>query len=247
MSLDWPLCPPDNVVIGFLGHRINVHPDAADAFRLVELRARRTRYGTWLSEQTRATTPTGGFACRNRRPFPETPVTEERHSEHCHGHTIDVNWDDNPLSTVGLLKTDFDRFGLDDGGDWLGCWLDLPPGLDAFFRWGGGWTTELKQATANLEKNRQVIREGVVDGMHFELALTPDEVRGYDWETQIREEAEVNKQLEALVAKADEIKEALTFTQELTEALKPDDQERATPGGAAKRVAKTVLKSEQEG
>jgi hypothetical protein len=83
--------------------------------------------------------------------------------------------------------------------------------------------------------------------MHFELALTPDEVRGYDWERQIREEAEVNKQLEALVAKADEIKEALRFTQELTEALKPEDQERATAEGAAKRVAKTVLKSEEDG
>jgi len=247
MSLDWPLCPPDKVEIGFLGHRIEVHPDAADAFRLVELRAQRTHYGTWLSEQTRATTPTGGFVCRNRRPHPETPVTEELHSEHCHGHTIDVNWDDNPLREDGLLKTDFDRFGLEDGADWLGCWLEPPPELEAFYRWGGGWTTDLKQATANLERNGQVIRDGVTDGMHFELALTPDEVRAYDWETQIQEEAEMNKQLEALVARAAEIKEALAFTQELTVALKPEDQERASASGAAKRVAKTVLKSEQEG
>ena len=49
--------------------------------------------------------------------------------------------------------------------------------------------------------------DGVVDGMHFELALTPGEVRAYDWETPIQEEAEMNKQLEALVARADEIKE----------------------------------------
>ena len=86
-----------------------------------------------------------------------------------------------------------------------------------------------------------------MDGMHFELALTPEQVRAYDWETQIQEEAEMNKQLEALVTRADEIKEALAFTQELTVALKPEDQGRATASGAAKRVAKTVLKSEEEG
>jgi ABC-type transporter Mla subunit MlaD len=57
----------------------------------------------------------------------------------------------------------------------------------------------------------------------------------------------MNKQLEALAARADEIKEALTFTQELTVALKPEDQKQATASGAAKRVAKTVLKFEQEG
>jgi hypothetical protein len=96
MSLDWPLCPPDKAENRLLGHRIDVHPDAVGAFRVVELRAERTRSGMRLSEQTRVSTPTGGFDCRNRRPFPETPVTEERHSEHCHGHTVDANWDDNP-------------------------------------------------------------------------------------------------------------------------------------------------------
>jgi hypothetical protein len=51
---------------------------------------------------------------------------------------------------------------------------------------GWGRTTQPKQAMANLEKNGRVIRDGVVDGMHFELALTPEQVRAYDWETQIQ-------------------------------------------------------------
>jgi hypothetical protein len=83
--------------------------------------------------------------------------------------------------------------------------------------------------------------------MRFELALTPEEVRAYDWETHIREEAQMNKQLEAPVARADENKEALAFTQELAVALKPENHERVSASGAAKRVAKTVLKYESEG
>jgi hypothetical protein len=243
----WPMCPEDRVQIAFLGHEITVLPDVVDAFRLVALRAVRTRYGEFLSTQPLITTPTGGYACRNRRPHPETPVTVELHSEHCHGHTVDVNWDNNPFREDGVLQTDFDRFGLDDGCDWLECWLAPPPGLTVFFRWGGGWTTDLQEACVNLGQNGQQISTGNVDGMHFELALTPEEVQGYDWQTQIDKEAAVNKQLEALVAQAADIKDAVTFTKVLTKTLAPPDQEQASAEGAAKRVAKTVTDAEEAG
>lgn len=238
MSSDWPLCPATQE-IDFLGHQIRVHPLAVGAFRLVELRAQRTEYGTWLTGEPDITTPTGGFNCRNRRPYPETPVTWDRHSEHCHGHTVDVNWDDNPLRPDGVLATDFARFGIEDGFDWLACWLDPPPTLRVFYRWGGGWVTDLEQACVNLRHAGERIRTGVVDGMHLELALSLDEVRDYDWKRAIEEEARVNKRLEALLAQSADIKKSATFVNTLTEELVPGKAD-ATPGGAAKRLARVM-------
>lgn len=244
MSITWPLFPkPETTEVELCGHTIYVAAIAVPAFELVDARARRSEYGVWLAE-TDSFTPTGAFNYRNRRPYPETPVTVERHSEHAHGVAVDVNYDDNPLRTDGVLVSDFDRFGWEDGCDWLACWLEPPPDLPVFFRWGGGWTSDLEQAGLNLRHNGERIRTGVVDGMHLELVLTPAEVRAYDWDKAIAEEVAMNKQLEALVAQSAGIKRATTFVDGVLEELRPG-KEDATPAGGAHRVAETILEAEK--
>ena len=173
--------------------------------------------------------------CRNRRPYPETPVTWDRHSEHAHAVAADIDYDSNPLRTDGVLQSNFDRFGYEDGCDWLECWLEPPEGLGVLFRWGGGWTTDAGQAAVNLRHNGERIRSGTVDAMHFELALTPAECKTYDWRGAIAKEEAVNKQIE----------QAVTFVEELREQLKPG-REEATPSGAAQRVARAVKRVESE-
>lgn len=243
MSTTWPLFPePDTVPVEFCGHTIHVATIAAPCFELVDVRARRTEYGVWLAE-TDSFTPTGAFNYRNRRPYPETPVTVELHSEHAHGVAVDVNYDDNPLRTDGVLATDFDRFGWEDGCDWLACWLEPPEGLPVFFRWGGGWTTDLEQACVNLRHSGERIRTGVVDGMHFELALSPAEVRAYEWDKAIAEEVAMNKQLQALVEQAPGIRKAVSLTETVLEELRPG-RDDAVPAGAGKRIAQVVLEAE---
>lgn len=233
MSTDWPLCP-DTVPISFLDHEIRVHELAVSPFRVVELRAQRSEYGVWL-RTTETPTPTGAFNCRNRRPYPETPVTWARHSEHAHAVAVDVNYDDNRLRIDGVLDTDFDRFGSADGRDWLAAWLEPPRGLQVFFRWGGGWVTDLEQACVNLRHNGERIRTGTVDPMHFELELIPAEVRAYDWAALISEEEAVNKQLE----------DAVRFVDRLRADLKPG-KDAATVDGAAERTANAVIWAERE-
>ena len=234
MSSTWPLCP-DGAATSFLEHAITCHPLALAPFRVVELRALRSEYGVWLAGAPAASTPTGCLVCRNRRPYPPTPVTWDRHSEHAHGTSIDVNWDDNPLRIDGVLSTDFDRFGWEDGCDWLAAWLDPPVGLPVFFRWGGGWTTDLEQAFINLRHAGERIRWGVVDGMHFELALSPAEVKAYDWRALIEEEEAVNKQMQ----------DAIRFVDRLRDGLKPG-KDQATVDGAAQRVADSVTWTERQ-
>ncbi len=230
MSTTWPLCPSVSETV-WLGQRISVHPLALPAFRLVELRALRTEYGTALAEGRLDPAPTGAFNCRNRRPYPEKPVTWSQHSEHSHGVAIDVNYDDNRLRTDGVLMSDFDRFGVEDGCDWLRCWLSPPEGLPVLFRWGGGWTTDEQQACTLLaHHNGDKIRTGTVDPMHFELALLPEECRRYDWDRAIRTEVEMNAKIE----------QAVKFVSELRDQLKPGAKAEATVSGAAKRVASAV-------
>lgn len=234
VSATWPICPDDQVTtLRWLGHDVRVHRLAVPALQVVELRALRSEYGTRFAMGEIGPTPTGAYNCRNRRPYPETPVTPERHSEHAHAVAIDVDWDDNPLSTEGILRTNFDRFGYEDGCDWLAAWLEPPDGLPVFFRWGGGWTTDLAQACLNLRHNGERIRTGVVDGMHFELSLTPTEVRAYDWDAAIAKEEQMNK----------ELKQATEFVRIVRAKLKPGPDD-ATVKGAAERVAAATLKVE---
>lgn len=236
MSTTWPLCPA-TTELDWLGRTIRVHPLAAPAFRLVELRALRTQYGWALATGGLEPAPTGAYVCRNRRPYPEQPVTWERHSEHAHGVAADVNYDDNRLRADGVLDSDFARFGTEDGEDWLRCWLEPPEGLPVLFRWGGGWVTDPEQACLLLTRhNGERIRSGTVDPMHFELALTPAECKRYDWSGAIRREVEMNEKLNQVVQ----------FLEVLREELKPGAKV-ATVSGAAKRVAEAVLKVERQG
>lgn len=233
MSTAWPLCP-DTTAVAFLGHEIQVHPLMAGPLRVVELRAWRSAYGVAFAEGLIGPTPTGFANCRNRRPYPEQPVTWDRHSEHAHAIAGDIDYDSNPLSSTGYLVTDFDRFGYEDGVDWLRAWLEPPSGLRALFRWGGGWTTSLAVASRNLARNGERIRDGVVDGMHFELALTPAETQAYDWKAAIAEEDAMNKEIQA----------AIDFLNTLRKGLKPGAA-AATPVGAGRRVAAAVVKLEK--
>jgi len=236
LSSTWPLCPHADIRrIVWLSHEIEVHELAVPPLRLVELRAWRSEYGAGFADGLIGPTPTGAFNCRNRRPYPEQPVTWARHSEHAHAVAVDVDYDSNPLSPYGYLVTDFDRFGYADGVDWLDAWLTPPDGLPALFRWGGGWTTSLRTAALNLARNGSRIRDGVVDGMHFELALTPAQCRAYDWEAAIAEEVAVNKEIQA----------AIDFTNAVRKGLKPGAAQ-ATPKGAGERVAKATVKVEKQ-
>lgn len=237
MSTTWPICPSssDLQTIRWLGHDITVHELAVPAFRLVELRAWRSEYGVAFAGGLIGPTPTGAFNCRNRRPYPETPVTVDRHSEHAHAVAVDVDYDSNPLSPSGYLVTDFDRFGYDDGVDWLDAWLTPPAGLRDLFRWGGGWTTSLRQASANLARNGERISTGVIDGMHFELVPSPAICRAFDWKAALTEEAAVNKELRG----------AVDFVNTVRKGLKPAAAQ-ATPVGAGKRVAQAVVRVEKQ-
>lgn len=236
MSTAWPICPGSDqlVTINWLGHEITVHRLAVPALRIVELRAWRSEYGIAFAGGLIGPTPTGAYNCRNRRPYPETPVTIARHSEHAHAIAVDVDYDSNPLSTTGYLVTDFDRFGRSDGVDWLDAWLTPPEGLSALFRWGGGWTTSLRQASLNLARNGERISDGVVDGMHFELVPTPAQCRAFDWTRAIAKEAAVNKEIQA----------AIDFANAVRGGLKPGAQ-KATPVGAGRRVAAAVVAVEK--
>ncbi len=225
MSATWPLCPPSTTV-SFLGHQLAVAQALVPCLRVVELRARRSEYGAWLS---RGAGTVGGYNCRNRRPYPERPVTWARHSEHAHGTAIDVNAPANPFSEDGVLRTDFARFGLEDGRDWLAAWLTAPEGLPVFFRWGGTWTTDLEAACVALRHVGERVRSGTVDPMHFELALTPAEVRAYDWRRAIRREERMNAELKA----------AAEFVRVLRQKLRAGTAS-ATAKGAAERTAEAV-------
>lgn len=236
MSTVWPIGVPAGELarIDFLGHEISVREDVVPCFELVAVRAIRSEYGRAYAAREIEPAPTGGYVYRNRRPYPP-PVTVALHSEHSHGTTVDVDYDSNPLRFDGYLESDFDRFGLEDGREWLEAWLEPPPGLPVLFRWGGGWTTDPKTAGILLGHNGERVRTGTVDAMHFELALTPAEVRSYPWAKAIEKEAEMNKELE----------DAATFVRVLREELEPG-RDDATVAGAAKRVAKTVVRDEAD-
>lgn len=237
MTTTWPICPSSSQLrtVSWLGHDITVHALAVAPLRVVELRAVRSEYGVAFRDGQIGPTPTGAYNCRNRRPYPERPVTVERHSEHAHAVAIDVDYDSNPLSATGYLVTDFDRFGYQDGCDWLAAWLTPPTGLRTFWRWGGGWTTSLRGASADLRRNGERISTGIVDGMHFELALSPAQVRAYDWSAAVTREVAVNKELQA----------AVDFVNAARKALKPGSAQ-ATPVGAGKRIAAATVKVEKQ-
>src|SRR5262249_9186815 len=113
------------------------------------------------------------------------PVGPENHSEHAHSIAVDIRPFANSMREDGVLITDFDKFGLEDGVAFVSA------SLTAGFRWGGNWVEPFdypgavaaaRHAIAN--KNHKV-RDGRVDTMHFELELTPEQVKARDFTGEI--------------------------------------------------------------
>jgi hypothetical protein len=170
VSGEWPLCPDRIVRPVILGRATPLDPRVVVAYRIAAFQALRTQYGKFLRERYVADLfafQTGN--CRNIDGT--TPATPEKHSEHAHWHTVDVRPAQNQLRKDGVLKCEFDKFGLDDGVTFLRAFLH-----DGWFRWGGTWSSSLAVARDALARNGKKIRDGKVDAMHFELELSPQQL-----------------------------------------------------------------------
>jgi hypothetical protein len=181
VSISWPLLQPGDprlTEILLFGRRTTVARGAILPLKWSELRARRTRYGRWLAEQTQVTAAIWGHAYRPIRGS-SGPVSPDNHSEHVHGHTVDLDPQHNPMRDDGVLVCDFARFGLPDGVAFLRAFLPA-------FRWGGTWSTSVAAARSALRRVGQRVRDGRVDPMHFELVLTPQQVRDIRWLRRLR-------------------------------------------------------------
>lgn len=191
MSEDWPMCPP-TVPVDFLSRIVQMHPVAVPALELVAKRLAQTEYGEFIEARHRSgAAVSGGFNCRPRSSFMRPdgtfpPITMENHSEHAHGAACDFNFGPpNPARTDGFLTCDYARFGREDGEAVMRAWLEPPPGLPHLFRWGGIDTTDFQAAAAVLPEPPTFTRHvggTFADAHHFDLlALTLDQVEGFDW------------------------------------------------------------------
>jgi peptidoglycan hydrolase-like protein with peptidoglycan-binding domain len=181
MSTGWSLDRVEAKPVMFSNDGLTaaIAPDAVLAFRLAETLAKRTQYGAflctrpdWTWFQTFAFRPIRGDG---------GPVTPDNHSEHAHSIAVDIRPFANPMRDDGVLITDFDTFGLEDGVAFVSAFLK------AGFRWGGNWVEPFnypgavaaaRQAIANANHK---VRDGRIDTMHFELELTPDQVKSRDF------------------------------------------------------------------
>lgn len=142
------------------GQRETWHRAGVEAVKFAELGALMTRYGRMLTQrgdpydfQT--------YACRPIR------GSSTGYSLHSWPRATDIRPAANPLRDDGVLITDFDRFGFEDGMGFLGSFLA------AGFRWGATWSADPRVAAQALRHNGQKIRDGRVDAMHLELAGEP--------------------------------------------------------------------------
>jgi D-alanyl-D-alanine carboxypeptidase len=176
----WPDPIPQSKPVLF-GRAVAVHPKAVLPFQLAEALALQTRYGQllrsapdWTWFQT--------FANRGIRSA-DPPI----HSEHSHSIAVDVRPAFNPMRDDGVFLTDFDRFGIDDGVEFVMAFYR------AGFRWGAIWTSPLDHSLTDIEKlvrgafakKGQGIRDGRVDTMHFELELSPAQVAARNYAKEI--------------------------------------------------------------
>lgn len=181
MSISWPILGWDDprlVEAWLFGRRVRLARAAIPALKWAELRARRTRYGRWLAERDQAEVPIWTYAYRPIRGS-SGPVSPDNHSEHVHGHTIDLDPPRNPMREDGVLVCDFARFGVRDGTRFLAAFLPA-------FRWGGTWSTSRLEARRALRRVGERIRDGRVDPMHLELVLTQEQVRETRWLRRLR-------------------------------------------------------------
>ena len=141
-----------------------VHKNAAVQFKLAELLSLRSRYGRELA-RIDDTWKVQTFACRPIR-------GSSSYSKHSYGIAVDIKPGLNPMRDDGALYTDFDKFGVKDGMEFVKAWTD------AGFRWGAVWsaTTSIILGALKLKQGAKV-RDGRTDPMHMELGDTPMDIR----------------------------------------------------------------------
>jgi peptidoglycan hydrolase-like protein with peptidoglycan-binding domain len=170
VSAEWTLCPDPIVRPVILGRATPLDPRVVVPYRIAQFQALRTQYGKFLRQ--RYIEDLFAFQTGNCRNIDgTTPATPGKHSEHAHWHTVDIRPAQNQVRNDGVLKCEFDMFGLDDGVKFLRAFLH-----DGWFRWGGTWSSSLAVARDALARNGQKIRDGKVDAMHFELELSPQQL-----------------------------------------------------------------------
>lgn len=180
MTSQWEVCPGQKAVPIFGGPPAAWCPGCAQLLTFVTDRiAAGSRYGRKLAADWRAGNWSyfQTFACRSVR-------GSTTHSEHAHSVAFDVRPFANSLHDDGVLVTDFDRYGEDDGIAFLHSIMDPIPGLGNPFQWGGGnYTNDVAIAVAYFKRRGSKIINGRVDAMHFEVdnAVTPERIAALDW------------------------------------------------------------------
>ena len=244
MTDQWSQCEDWASVPIFGGPAATWNKHAAPVLQYVTKRVEvGSRYGVFLADGWRRGERTWfqTAACRDIR-------GSTAHSEHAHTVAVDIRPWENPLRDDGVLITDFDRFGIEDGESFLHSMMDPIPGLRAPWQWAGAaWTSDVDVALKYFREGRgEKVRDGRVDAMHFELDnhVTPSLVAAVDWPkiAAAMEEGEM-----AYLSEEDQ-KKLKAFLDELLAKLgtKDDPTKPASPGGAASRLASSVRKTETE-
>lgn len=186
-----------HVKVRLFGQTETWHRLGVEAVKFAELLALRTQYGRMLVKR-QDPYDFQTYACRPIR------GSSSGYSLHSWPRATDIRPPANPLRDDGVLITDFDRFGFDDGLEFVSAWLR------AGFRWGGTWSHSITDAAKALRNNGKKVRDGRIDTMHFELDGEPvskgwvERLREYAGEhpnyvQRVLDDAEVGD-LKALVA-----------------------------------------------
>lgn len=160
MTWGAPCDTSQHVRVRLFGQTETWHRAGVEAVKFAELLALRTRYGRFLVER-KDPWDFQTYACRPIR------GSQTGYSLHSWPRATDIRPAQNPLRDDGVLITDFDRFGYEDGVAFVEAWLR------AGFRWGGTWSTDPKAARKALRNNGKKVFDGRVDTMHFEIATDP--------------------------------------------------------------------------
>lgn len=159
---DWgaPCRDADRVSIPLFGRPRQWHRLGIEAVKFAELRATATRYGRFMAERA----DPWDFQTYNCRPVTGSTTG---YSLHSWPRAVDIRPSENALRDDGVLVSDFDRFGLQDGVEFIAAFLACG------FRWGATWSDSRAEAAAALRRNGQRLRQGRVDAHHFELDKPP--------------------------------------------------------------------------
>lgn len=163
MSSAWSKCnTSDHLKVAALGQTVRWHKDCMLPFRAAVKLARKTEYGKWLLGR-KELWDVQTYACRDIR-------GSDGHSEHSHPVAVDIRPSANPMRDDGILTTDFDKFGLEDGVAFVNAWLRCG------FSSGIAYYTDPSLTRGYLAKNGQRIRPKGrrVDPMHFQFAHGPE-------------------------------------------------------------------------